>query len=119
MLAGADVVLVGLFSAKDREFAARLDLLAATVATYGGRMVGRHVQRRGVSHGGAARMSAPFSRRTLLSPGRAGEIAQACRAAGVDVAVFANPLTEHQRAVLGDLFGCLVISSEDLPRAGR
>ncbi|MEU5725897.1 hypothetical protein [Micromonospora sp. NPDC047738] len=119
VLAGADVVLVGLFSAKDKEFGAKLDLLAASVKAHGGRVVSRHVQRRGVSHGGAAKMSAPFSRRTLISPGKAREIAQACRAAEVGVAVFANPLTKHQRAVLGDMFGCLVISGEDLVAPGR
>ncbi|MEU4478225.1 hypothetical protein AB0F68_09225 [Micromonospora sp. NPDC023966] len=58
-------------------------------------------------------MTESFSRRTLLSPGKAREVAQACRAAEVGVAVFVNPLTEHQRAVLGDIFGCLVISGED------
>ncbi|MEV6374845.1 hypothetical protein [Micromonospora musae] len=114
VLAGADVVLVGLFSAKDKEFGAKLDLLAASVKAHGGRVVSRQVQRRGVSHGGAAKMTESFSRRTLLSPGKVREIAQACRAAEVGVAVFVNPLTEHQRAVLGDMFGCLVISSEDL-----
>lgn len=114
ILAGADVALVGLFSAKDKEFGARLDRLAASVKADGGRVVSRHVQRRGVSHGGAAKMTEPFSRRTLLTPGKAREIARACRAAKVDVAVFVNPLTEHQRAVLGDMFGCLVISGEDL-----
>ncbi|GAA5198213.1 hypothetical protein GCM10023322_71080 [Rugosimonospora acidiphila] len=115
VLAGADVALVGLFSAKDKAFSEKLDLLAGSVEAHGGRVVSRHVQRRGVSHGGVAKMSAPFSRRTLLSPGKAREIAQACRAAEVAVAVFANPLTKHQRAVLGDMFRCPVISSEDLP----
>lgn len=119
MLAGADVVLVGLFSAKDKEFGAKLDLLAASVKAHGGRVVSRHVQRRGVSRGGAARMAVPFSRRTLISSGKAREIAQACRAAQVEVAVFVNPLTKHQRAVLGDIFGCLVISGEDLLTLGR
>ncbi|MET8197897.1 hypothetical protein [Micromonospora taraxaci] len=119
VLAGADVLLVGLFSAKDREFGAKLDLLTASVEAHGGRVVSRHVQRRGVSRGGAARMAMPFSRRTLISSGKAREIAQACRAAQVEVAVFANPLTKHQRAVLGDIFGCLVISGEDLPAPGR
>ncbi|WP_167666876.1 HflX-like GTP-binding protein [Micromonospora narathiwatensis] len=108
------MVLVGLFSAKDKEFGAKLDRLAASVKAHGGRVVSRHVQRRGVSHGGAAKMIESFSRRTLLSLGKAHEIAQACRAAKVGVAVFANPLTEHQRAVLGNMFGCLVISGEDL-----
>ncbi|WP_198041344.1 hypothetical protein [Micromonospora chokoriensis] len=119
VLAGADVALVGLFSAKDREFLAKLDVLADAVESHGGRVVSRHVQRRGVSHGGAARMAVSFSRRTLLSPGKAGEIAQACRAADVGVAVFVNPLTDHQRAVLGRLFGCIVISGEDFPVPGR
>ncbi|WP_199853946.1 hypothetical protein [Plantactinospora sp. BB1] len=118
-LAGADVMLVGLFTAKDKKFDAKLDFLAASVEAHGGRVVGRHVQRRGVSHGGAAKMTSPFSRRTLLGPGKAREIAQASRAAGVDVAVFVNPLTEHQRTVLGDMFGCLVISGEDLFPTGR
>jgi 50S ribosomal subunit-associated GTPase HflX len=64
-------------------------------------------------------MAVPISRRTLLSPGKAREIAQACQAAEVGVAVFMNPLTEHQRAVLGDMFGCLMISGEDLFTPGR
>lgn len=119
MLAGANVVLVGLFSAKDKESGAKLDLLAASVEAHGGQVVSRHVQRRGVSHGGAAKMIAPFSRRTLLRPGKAREIAQACRAAEVGVAVFVNPLTKHQRVVLGDTFGCIVISGEDLFAPGR
>jgi hypothetical protein len=113
-LAGADVVLVGLFSAKDKGVDAKLDLLAASVEKHGGRVVGRYVQRRGVSHGGVHKMTSPFSRRTLLSPAKAREVADACRAAGAGVAVFLNPLTEHQRAVLGDLFDCLVMSNEDL-----
>jgi 50S ribosomal subunit-associated GTPase HflX len=121
VLAGADVVLVGLFSAKDKEFGAKLDLLAASVKAHGGRVVSRHVQRRGVSHGGAAKMTESFSRRTLISPGKACEIAHACRGAcaQVDVAVFVNPLSENQRSVLGDMFGCLVISGEDLSAPGR
>jgi len=114
LLAGADVVLVGLFSAKDRDLGAKLDSVDALVRAHGGRVVGRHVQRRGVSHGGVAKMTAPFSRRTLLSPGKAREVAEACRAAGIAVAVFVNPLTKHQRTVLGTMLGCTVISSEDL-----
>lgn len=112
LVAGADVMLVGLFSVKavDR----KLDVLAASVETLGGRVVGRHVQRRGVSRGGARKMASPFSRRTLLSPGKVREVADACRSAGVAVAVFLNPLTEHQQTVLGDMFDCRVVSSDDL-----
>jgi 50S ribosomal subunit-associated GTPase HflX len=113
-VAGADVMLVGLFSAKDQEIDAKLDLLAASVEALGGRVVGRHVQRRGVSHGGARKMAWPFSRRTLLSPGKVREVAEACRSERVAVAVFLNPLTEHQRTVLGGMFDCPVVSSDDV-----
>ncbi|MEV0326617.1 hypothetical protein AB0H63_09210 [Micromonospora echinospora] len=113
-LAGANVALVGLFSARDGEFGAKLDVLATSVEAHGGQVVSRHVQRRGVSHGGVAKMTVPFSRRTLLSPGKAREVAQACRAAEVRVAVFVNPLTEHQQSVLSEMFGCFVVSGEDL-----
>ena len=113
-MAGADVMLVGLFSAKDKAVDTKLDVLAASVETLGGRVVGRQVQRRGVSRGGARKMASPFSRRTLLSPGKVREVADACRSAGATVAVFLNPLTAHQRTVLGDIFECRVVSSDDL-----
>ncbi|MBM7086903.1 hypothetical protein [Micromonospora humidisoli] len=108
------MMLVGLFSAKDRRVDAKLDLLAASVEARGGRVVGRQIQRRGVSRGGASRMTSPFSRRTLLSSGKAHEVADACRSAAVAMAVFVNPLTEHQRTVLSDLLGCPVASGDDL-----
>ena len=118
-LTGADVAIIGLFSGKDKTFGAKLDQLAASVQALGGRVVSRHVQRRGVSHGGAAKMAEPFSRRTLLSPGKAREVGQACRERGVGVAVFVNSLTGLQRSVLADLFGCPVISGDDLVLPGR
>lgn len=114
MLAGVDVALVGLFSARDKGFAGKIDFLATSVEARGGHVVSRHVQRRGVSSGGVDKMTTPFSRRTLLSRGKAREVADACRAYGVGVAVFVNPLTDHQRAVLSDMFGCVVLSGEDL-----
>ncbi|MEU4529326.1 hypothetical protein AB0F49_13935 [Micromonospora ureilytica] len=105
---------MGLFSANDKEFASKLDLLASLVEAHGGQVVSRHVQRRGVSSGGTDKMGDPFSRRTLLSPGKAREVVDACRQGGVGVVVLANPLTDHQRAVLTDMFGCLVLSGDDL-----
>ncbi|MBQ1043090.1 MULTISPECIES: hypothetical protein [unclassified Micromonospora] len=123
-LDGADVVLVGLFPAKDKDYEARLDQLAAVAEERGARVVGRFAQRRGVSDrwharpGGATRMSRPFSRRTLLTHGKLREIAEACKEAGVDAAVFVNTLTPVQRTVLADLLGCLVISGDDLGRSG-
>jgi 50S ribosomal subunit-associated GTPase HflX len=124
-LNGADVVLIGLFSAKEKQYEVRLDELAALAEGRGSRVVGRYVQRRGVSDrwnerpGGAARMSRPFSRQTLLTHGKLREIAEACRTADVDAAIFVNTLTHVQRTVLADILGCLVFSGDDLAAPGR
>jgi 50S ribosomal subunit-associated GTPase HflX len=123
-LDGADVVLIGLFSAKEKHYEVRLDDLAALVEARGSRVVGRYVQRRGASDrwkerpGGAARMSRPFSRRTLLTHGKIREIAAACRNADIDAAVFVNTLTHVQKTVLADILGCLVFSGDDLAARG-
>ncbi|MFI9644157.1 3'-5' exonuclease [Micromonospora sp. NPDC051925] len=123
-LDGADVVLVGLFSARERRYEARLDQFAALVEARGGRVVARYVQRRGASDrwkvhpGGATRMSRPFSRRTLLTHGKVLEVAEACRKADIDAAIFVNTLTHVQRTVLADILGCLVISGDDLAANG-
>lgn len=119
-LDGADVVLIGLFSAKEKQYEARLDEFAALVEARGGRVVARYVQRRGASDrwkrrpGGSLRMSEPFSRRTLLTHGKLREIAQACREANIDATVFVNTLTHRQRSVLSEILGCLILSGEDL-----
>jgi hypothetical protein len=63
-------MLIGLLSANNTEIEKKLDDPPAMVVAHGRRVAGRLVQRRGVSHGGAAKMSTPFSRRTLLSPGK-------------------------------------------------
>ncbi|MEV4466845.1 hypothetical protein AB0J51_24865 [Micromonospora echinofusca] len=119
-LDGADVVLIGLFSAKEKQYGSRLDALAALAEARGSRVVGRYVQRRGASDrwqerpGGAARMSQPFSPRTLLTHGKVREIAEACRAAEIDAAIFVNALTHLQRRVLADILGCVIFSGDDL-----
>ncbi|MFJ4871955.1 hypothetical protein [Streptomyces sp. NPDC088757] len=113
---GADVVLVGYFSAGQRDFAALMDAAAAELAARGARIAARAVQRRGVSHGGARKTTLPFSSRTLLSGGKVREVAEARERTGADAVVFLNALTEHQRRSLTGLFGCPVVSlAETLP----
>ncbi|MFE5729701.1 hypothetical protein ACFQ7A_02140 [Streptomyces sp. NPDC056528] len=114
-VAGADVVLVGYFSAGQRDFAALMDAAAAELAARGARVVARAVQRRGVSHGGARKMSLPFSSRTLLSGGKVQEVAEVCERTGADVVAFLNPLTAHQKGSLTGLFGCPVVSLAENP----
>lgn len=122
-LDGADVVLVGLFSAKEKDYEVRLDELTAVAEAHGARVIGRFVQRRGRSDrwkerpGGAARMSEPFSRRTLLTHGKVREIAEACRTSDVQAVIFANALTPTQRTALTRMLGRPAFSRDDLTSA--
>ncbi|MEU9874930.1 hypothetical protein [Streptomyces phaeochromogenes] len=109
-LAGADVVLVGFFSAKQKDFAVRMDAAAVDLTARGARVVGRVVQRRGVSDGGARKMTLPYSSRTLLSSGKTREVAALREETGADAVIFLNALTEHQRRVLTEAFGCPAVS---------
>ncbi|MFF3948335.1 hypothetical protein ACFYYN_26435 [Streptomyces sp. NPDC001902] len=118
-LAGAGVVVVGLFSAKEKDFAALMDAAAVELAARGARVVGRIVQRRGVSDGGVTKMALPYSSRTLLSYGKVREAAAVCEAADADAAVFVAPLTERQRRVLTGMLGCPAVSLSEVLATGR
>lgn len=113
-LTGRDVLVVGCFSARQKRYAALMDELADTVTALGARVVGRSVQRRGVSDGGVKAMDRPYSSRTLVSAGKAREIACAREETGAGAVVFLNPLTDHQRNVLAEILGCPVLSAADL-----
>ena len=108
---GADVLLVGYFSAKDDQYEAAMAALAARLVATGAQVIRQFVQRRGVSRGGARRMGLPLSRRTLISAGKVAEIAQVRQETGASAVIFLNPLTDHQRAALEAGFGCRVLSA--------
>ncbi len=115
-LAGADVVLVGFFSARTKDFAERMDATTAALTARDARIVGRFVQRRGVSDGGVRKMDLPLSSRTLLSSGKVREVAAAC--ADADIAVFVAALSKRQQRVLTELFGCPAVSLAEALAAG-
>ncbi|MEV4659724.1 hypothetical protein [Micromonospora sp. NPDC049301] len=108
------VVLVGLFSAKDRDYQDRLDALEAQVTALGGQVLDRFVQRRGVSDGGVRLMTAPLSRRFLIGPGKLEEIATTCSSRNVDAVVFINGLSGYQRRWLSTRLGRPVLTQADL-----
>ena len=114
MTALRSVVLVGLFSAKDRDYQARIDALDARVAALGGHVLERFVQRRGVSDGGVRLMTAPLSRRFLIGRGKLEEIATTCSSRNVDAVVFANDLSSYQRRWLSTRLGRPVLTATDL-----
>lgn len=104
-VAGARVVVVGYFSAKEKKHVALMDAADAELTACGARVVGRIVQRRGVSSGGVRKMPLPYSSRTLLSSGKIREVAETCEESDADVVVFVAALTEHQQRVLTGLLG--------------
>lgn len=114
---GADVVIVGYFSGRQKDFAALMDTAAQEVTKRGARVAGRIVQRRGVSDGGAGKMALPYSSRTLLSYGKVREAATLCDQTNADAAVFLASLTKRQRRVLTAILGCPAVSLADAPPA--
>ncbi|MFB9909693.1 HflX-like GTP-binding protein [Allokutzneria oryzae] len=113
-LGGVPVVLVGLFSAKRKDHEAVVDDLSRRVTARGGSVVGRVVQRRGVSAGGVAKLDQPLSRRTVVSEGKAAEIAALVAETEADLVVFVNDLTARQREVLQERLSAKVISAAEL-----
>ncbi|MFG3698575.1 hypothetical protein ACGF5C_11750 [Micromonospora sp. NPDC047620] len=113
------VVLVGLFSAKDRDYQARLDALEARVTALGGQVLGRFAQRRGVSDGGVRLMATPLSRRFLIRRGKLEQIAAACSSMDIDAVVFINDLNDYQRRWLSTRLERPVLTQADLDRPVR
>lgn len=112
--AGADVVLVGYFSAKQKDFDTLMASAATELAARGARVVVRMVQRRGVSDGGVRKMSLPYSSRTLLSHGKVLEVAHACEQTDAAAVVFVATLTEHQQRTLTGMLGRPAVSLTDI-----
>ncbi|MER7481087.1 hypothetical protein ABTX60_26190 [Streptomyces sp. NPDC126510] len=112
------MVLVGYFSAKQKNFETLMATAATELAAHGARVVAQIVQRRGVSDGGARKMGLPYSSRTLLTYGKVREVALACDRTDADAAVFAASLTERQRRTLTNMLGRPAVSLSDLLTAG-
>ncbi len=114
-VAGSDIVIVGYFSGRQKDFAALMDAAAEELTRRGARVVGRIVQRRGVSAGGARKMALPYSSRTLLSHGKVREVVVLCEQTSADAVVFLAPLTGRQRRVLSGILGRPAASLADVP----
>ncbi|MCX5400675.1 hypothetical protein [Streptomyces sp. NBC_00102] len=111
---GVDVVLVGYFSARQKDFEVLMASAAAELAARGARTTARIVQRRGVSDGGVRTMALPYSSRTLLSHGKVREVARVCEETDADAVVFLNSLTERQRRNLTAALGRPAVALADV-----
>lgn len=114
---GVDVVLVGYFSAKQKDFETLMASAVTELAAHGARVVAQIVQRRGVSDGGARKMDLPYSSRTLLTYGKVREVALACDQASADAVIFVASLTERQQRTLTDMLGRPAVSLSDIRTA--
>jgi len=112
------VVIVGYFSGRQKNSAALMDSAARELETRGARIVGRIVQRRGVSDGGVRKMSLPYSARTLLTHGKVREAALLCEKTAAGAAVFVPPLTPRQRRALTGMLGCPAVSLAEVLAVG-
>ena len=111
---GADVVLVGYFSAKQKDFETLMASAATELGARGARVVAQIVQRRGVSDGGVQKMGLPYSSRTLLSYGKVREVARTCDQADADAVIFVASLSERQQHTLTDILGRPAVSLSDI-----
>ncbi len=108
---GTRVVLAAVVPAHGDENAPLLASVVAQIEQMGGQIVGRVIQRHGVSRGknpgGASAMkrAAPLNLRTVLGTGKADELAELVRETRAELVVFCNPLTPTQRRALEELIG--------------
>jgi 50S ribosomal subunit-associated GTPase HflX len=108
------VVVVGLLSAKVKDYESQVDDLCDRLAALGAEVCGRFIQRRGVSDGGVKLLGAPLSRRFVIGPGKLAEVEAACELHEVDAVVFVNELDEYQRGSLAGRLGVPVFGSGDM-----
>jgi 50S ribosomal subunit-associated GTPase HflX len=111
------VVLVGLFSAKVRDYQEQIDALDARITSLGVKVRGRIVQRRGISDGGVRLLTSPLSRRFLIGPGKLAQVAAACVSDDIDAVVFVNELTAYQRRWLSARLGRPVLTRADVAQS--
>jgi 50S ribosomal subunit-associated GTPase HflX len=104
------VIVVGLFSAKDDSYDAVMDELEAAQRGAGNVVVGRAVQRKGVSRGGVKRMRTPVDAATYIGRGKAEEVAALCARTNADLVVFRGAPSISQIVRLQRLFACEVIA---------
>ncbi len=118
-LNGERVIIAALVSAKDATAADRLDRLEGDLDVARATVVGRLVQRRGVSRastpGGASRMNAPMNPATVIGTGKVRELAQLAAEHQATVIVFVNRLTPSQLTKLELATGCRVVSADAIP----
>ncbi len=116
-LSGATCIVAALVSAKDKSAIARVDEIEADLVQRGAVVVGRLIQRRGVSKGGVKKMGQPLSPTTVISSGKTRELAQLAATQNADTIVFLNDLKTTQASRLSEITSCRVLDAKHAARA--
>ena len=111
---GARCILAGLVSAKSDNVSEFEEKLINQLAQNEGILVGKVIQRRGVSRsnkpGGVGRMDAPLDPATYIGKGKAIELAKLVETESANLIVFINPLSSSQILRLEEITQCSVIT---------
>lgn len=127
-LRGEKVILVALFSLRQRDRAALMEALANRVAAHGGEVVAQVIQLKGVSRGpirgpgGVRRMQSPsqaLSSSTFIGTGKAREVGETRERTGATLIITFNSLSRTQQERLEAVVGAPVRSAESLFIASR
>jgi 50S ribosomal subunit-associated GTPase HflX len=112
---GVRCVVAGVISVRDKTAPQRLDDLESELERLGAVVVGRVVQRRGVSrarnHASAMNLDAVMTAATVLGSGKTHELVAVVAEQHADLVVFLNALKSSQAARLASLAGCRVVSA--------
>jgi hypothetical protein len=109
---GARVFVCALVSARLSEPESVLDAIVGELERNGAIVVGRLLQRTGVSRsrraGGAAKMDKPLTQRGLFGTGKLEELARLTKTSRAELLVIHNVISDGQRKLLAELTGCEV-----------
>jgi len=110
---GKRCLLVGLFSMKEDGIDTKINDVTALVEEKGALVVGRLIQRRGVSRskkpGGSKNMNMPMSAATFIGQGKAKELEALVISENAEIVVFLNILSGTQKRNLSEQTGCKIL----------
>jgi 50S ribosomal subunit-associated GTPase HflX len=113
------VIIAGLISYKAAISESSFYELENYIENKGGKVVGKLLQRRGVSRskmaGGAKKLNQPLDSSTFIGKGKADELKEICNKTKSDTVVFINKLKKTQIEKLSLLTDCEVISLPEFP----
>ena len=106
------MIIAALVPAKGDENQPLIEAVIKAVEQVGGTIVGRLIQRRGVSRakrpGGAHQRGAPLHHATLIGTGKVAELAALAHSAQADIVLFCNALSDVQQHNLEGALGVSV-----------